>query len=38
MCIYRERERKYGGMLTTGESGEWYVGLLCTILETEIFL
>ena len=38
MCICRERDGKYGGILTNGESGEGYIGLMCTILETEISL
>ena len=37
ICICRERDGKYGGMLTIGESGGEYSEVLCAILETEIF-
>lgn len=37
MFIQREME-KYGGISTIGESGEGHIGLLCSVLEIEIFL
>lgn len=35
--MQREKDGKYGGIMTTGESEERYVGFLYTILETENF-